>query len=79
MLAMYLQSSAMPVNDQFSRYRPELNSLTFTQSQVNFILGHSLASIFQDVLRQPLPENLLTLAQRLDRKRPPAPGTKSLS
>jgi len=79
MLAMSSQSSAMPFNDQFSRYRPELNSLTFTQAQANFILGHSLASLYQDVLKQPLPEHLRTLVERLGQERPKAPEMKSLS
>ena len=51
-----------------ARCRENLNSLTFTQTQVNFILGHSLASIYQDVLKQPLPEHLKVLIDQLDRK-----------
>jgi hypothetical protein len=50
------------------RCREDLNSLNFTQTQVNFILGHSLASIYQDVLKQPLPEHLKVLIDQLDQK-----------
>ncbi|WP_410055137.1 NepR family anti-sigma factor [Microvirga sp. Mcv34] len=42
------------------------NSLTFSQVQVNFILGHSLRSIYQDTLNSPLPEHLKTLVAQLE-------------
>ena len=47
------------------------DSLTFSQEQVTFILGHSLRSIYQDVLNAPLPEHLQALVQRLEDKYPP--------
>jgi hypothetical protein len=57
----------MPFNNRFDRRRMGLNSLSFSQTQVNFILGHSLASIYQDVLKQPIPAHLMALINRLDR------------
>jgi hypothetical protein len=45
-----------------------LNSLTFQQQQVNFILGHSIQSLYQDVMREPIPIHLKALAEQLDRK-----------
>jgi hypothetical protein len=53
-----MRSSAVQFNHQFDRCRGSLNSLNFSQAQVNFILGHSLASIYQDVLKQPMPDQL---------------------
>ncbi|EIM26307.1 hypothetical protein MicloDRAFT_00028560 [Microvirga lotononidis] len=44
------------------------NSLTFSQEQVNFILGHSLKSIYQDTLNSPLPERLKTLVTQFETK-----------
>ena len=58
----------MQPNHQFGRHPGDLNSLTFSQTQVNFILGHSLASIYQDVLKQPIPAHLMALINQLDRK-----------
>jgi hypothetical protein len=45
-----------------------LNSLTFQQQQVNFILGHSIQSLYEDVVREPIPEHLQALTEQLDRK-----------
>ncbi|WP_262265641.1 NepR family anti-sigma factor [Microvirga yunnanensis] len=47
---------------------PIPDSLTFSQHQVNFILGHSLRSIYQDTLKSPLPEHLRTLVAQLEAK-----------
>jgi hypothetical protein len=47
-----------------------LDSLTFQQQQVSFILGHSLRSLYEDVLNAPIPDNLQALAAQLD------PGTR---
>jgi hypothetical protein len=47
------------------------NSLTFSQQQVNFILGHSLRGIYQDTLNSPLPERLKTLLAQLEAACPP--------
>lgn len=42
------------------------NSLNFTQTQVNFILAHSLAAMYQEVLSAPVPEHLQALLNQLD-------------
>jgi hypothetical protein len=55
-------------NHQFDRCRASLNSLNFSQTQVNYILGHSLASIYQDMLKQPMPDQLRILLHQLERK-----------
>ena len=57
----------MHFGHQFERWRGNLNSLSFSQHQVNFILGHSLASIYQDMLKEPIPPQLMALVNRLDR------------
>lgn len=41
------------------------SSLNFTQAQVNWILGQSLASIYQDILKAPVPEHLQVLLDQL--------------
>jgi len=43
-----------------------LNSLTFQERQVSFFLGHSLRSLYEDLLNAPIPDNLRTLAARLE-------------
>jgi hypothetical protein len=43
-----------------------LNSLTFQQQQVSYILGHSLRSLYEDVLNAPIPDNLQALAAQLE-------------
>jgi len=43
-----------------------VNSLTFQQQQVSFILGHSLRGVYGDVLNAPIPDNLQALAARLE-------------
>jgi hypothetical protein len=48
----------------------QANSLTFSQEQANFILGHSLRSIYQDLLAAPMPEHLNALVDRLEEKYP---------
>ena len=52
-----------------------LNSLTFAQEQMNFILGHSLASLYQDVLAAPLSPDLQALVNQL----PDQPSSASQS
>jgi hypothetical protein len=58
----------MPPNGNRDRAGYMLNSLTFQQQQVNFILGHSIQSLYQDVMREPIPIHLKALAEQLDRK-----------
>ena len=64
----------MQFNHQFDRCRESLNSLNFSQTQVNYILGHSLASIYQDMLKQPMPDQLRGLILALERKLSDNPG-----
>jgi hypothetical protein len=45
-----------------------LNSLTFQQQQVSIILGHSLRSLYEDMLNAPIPDNLQTLTAQLEPK-----------
>jgi hypothetical protein len=42
------------------------NSLTFSQKQVNLILGYSLRQAYADVLATPLPHELKTLLVQLE-------------
>ncbi len=58
----------MQFDRKFVRCRESLNSLNFSQTQVNYILGHSLASLYQDMLKQPMPDQLGTLLHQLERK-----------
>jgi hypothetical protein len=58
----------MPPNGNRDRTGYILNSLTYQQQQVNFILGHSIQSLYQDVVREPVPEHMQALASQLDRK-----------
>jgi hypothetical protein len=60
----------MPWNDNRKIMNNIPNSLTFSQQQVNFILGHSLRSIYQESLNSPLPEYLKTLVAQLEAKFP---------
>jgi hypothetical protein len=41
------------------------NKLNYTQAHVNLILGHSLAKMYQDTLRSPIPERLQSLLDQL--------------
>jgi hypothetical protein len=45
-------------------------SLTFSQTQVTFILGHSLRGIYEDVLNAPMPEQLTALVHQLEARYP---------
>jgi len=42
------------------------NSLNFSQEQVTFILGHSLRSLYDDVVTADLPDRLKALVQELE-------------
>jgi Anti-sigma factor NepR len=48
------------------------NSLNFSQEQVTFILGHSLRSLYNDVVTADLPDRLKALVQELENKQIPA-------
>jgi hypothetical protein len=61
----------MPGDDESDSMREIPNSLTFSQEQVNIILGHSLRSVYQDLLNTPVPEHLKALLDQLEQRRPP--------
>ena len=48
------------------------NSLNFSQEQVTFILGHSLRSLYDDVVTADLPDRLKALVQELENEQTPA-------
>lgn len=56
------------MNNPFKQFNERLvpSSLNFTQAQVNWILGQSLASIYQDLLKAPVPKHLQALLNQLD-------------
>ncbi|RDI51359.1 hypothetical protein DES45_11815 [Microvirga subterranea] len=43
----------------------EPNSLIFSQTQVNHILGSSLAKLYQDLMKAPIPEKLQALLDQI--------------
>lgn len=45
-----------------------LPGLTFSQAEVNFILGHSLRSLYEDLLNVPVPEHLKMLLDQLEER-----------
>lgn len=55
----------MPEDDTRAPMKTIPNSLTFEQAHVNFILGHSLARLYQDVLMAPVPEHLQALLDQM--------------
>jgi Anti-sigma factor NepR len=65
------RTTAMPQDDLHGLTKAIPDSLTFSQTQVTFILGHSLRSIYQDVLQAPVPEHLKALVKRLEERYPP--------
>jgi hypothetical protein len=48
------------------------NTLNFSQEQVTFILGHSLRSLYDDVVTADLPDRLKALVHELENKQTPA-------
>ena len=51
-----------------------LNSLSFSQEQVAFILGHSLRSQCEDSLASELPDRLQALVEQLEKKHASSSG-----
>ena len=47
------------------------SSLNFSSEQVAFVLGHSLRSLYDDVLAADMPEHLKALVLKLEEKYPP--------
>ena len=56
----------MPAQGEYHHRRPVPDSLTFSQVQVNSMLGHSLAQLYQDVIKAPMPAELQALIHRLE-------------
>lgn len=51
------------------------DSLNFSQEQVTFILGHSLRSLYQDLLASELPDRLQALVEQLEKMHASSSGT----
>ncbi|WP_262030752.1 NepR family anti-sigma factor [Microvirga sp. Mcv34] len=47
------------------------SSLNFSQEQVVFVIGHSLKSLYDDVIAADMPEHLKALVLKLEEKYPP--------
>ena len=56
----------MATNDERHGRKPVPNSLTFAQTQVNHILGYSLAKLYQDLKKAPVPAKLQALMKDLE-------------
>lgn len=58
------------MQQQNSHYWPRdiPNSLNFSQEQVVFLLGHSLRSLYADVVAADLPDDLKAIVLKLEEK-----------
>ena len=56
----------MATDDERHGRKPVPNSLTFAQTQVNHILGYSLAKLYQDLKKAPVPAKLQALMHDLE-------------
>jgi hypothetical protein len=65
------ENDAMQQNNTRDWSRDIPSTLNFTQEQVVFVLGHSLRSLYDDVLADDMPEHLKTLVLKLEEKYPP--------
>jgi hypothetical protein len=65
------ENYAMQQNNTRDWSRDIPSTLNFTQEQVVFVLGHSLRSLYDDVLADDMPEHLKTLVLKLKEKYPP--------
>ncbi len=66
------------MDDPFQRFSETIvpGSLNFTQTQMNLILGQSLASIYQDILKAPVPQHLQTLLDQLNEEYSSSEGNR---
>jgi hypothetical protein len=64
-------NAAMPTYGSRDPTKEAPANLTFAQAQVTFILGHSLRSIYEDVLHAPMPEHIAALVHQLEAAYPP--------
>ncbi|WP_201863777.1 NepR family anti-sigma factor [Microvirga soli] len=62
----------MQPSNRVSWAKPIPNSLNFSQEQVIFFVGHSLRSLYDDILTADLPDRLEALVQELENKQTPA-------
>ena len=65
------ENDAMQRNNTRDWSRDIPSTLNFTQEQVVFFIGHSLRSLYDDVLADDMPEHLKTLVLKLEEKYPP--------
>jgi hypothetical protein len=61
----------MQQNNTRGQLREIPSSLTFSQEQVVFFIGHSLRSLYDDVLAADMPEHLKALVLKLEEKYSP--------
>ncbi|EIM31177.1 NepR family anti-sigma factor [Microvirga lotononidis] len=61
----------MQQNDTRDWSRDLPSSLNFSQEQVVFFIGHSLKSLYDDVLAADMPEHLKALVLKLEETYPP--------
>jgi transcriptional regulator with XRE-family HTH domain len=61
----------------FKRAKQIPNSLNFSQEQVTFILGHSLRSLYDDVLAAELLGRLKALVEQLENGHSPPSNARS--
>ena len=66
----------MQQSNRDSWAKPIPNSLNFSQEQVTFFVGHSLRSLYADLLLADLPDRLKALAQELENKQTAASNTR---
>jgi hypothetical protein len=65
------ENYAMQQNNTRDWSREIPSSLNFSQEQVVFFLGHSLRSLYANVLADDMPEHLKALVLKLEEKYPP--------
>jgi hypothetical protein len=66
-----LENYAMQENNTRDWSRDIPNTLNFAQEQAVFFIGHSLRSLYDDVLAADMPEHLKTLVLKLEETYPP--------
>jgi hypothetical protein len=65
------ENYAMQQNNTRDWSRDNSSSLNFAQEQVVFFIGHSLRSLYDDVLAADMPDYLKTLVLKLEETYPP--------
>jgi ribosomal 50S subunit-associated protein YjgA (DUF615 family) len=67
----------MPIDDEQHEAKAVPKSRTFSQAQVNHILGYSLAKLYQDLMKAPIPEKLQALLDEIAAAAPHQQETRS--